>query len=144
MENWSCKDWNHREKSKWSIVDFSISIYFATRYTHLCEVSRDSTHTPFFFFLFSSFQRSLNKLEAPLTSHTVAAMNCICKMSAATPFLKLTSPAAKWRRTEKVEIIIEMMLVHKQAYSLISIAGGSAGWFMLVLLMPWGNAIGQL
>lgn len=49
MENWSRKDWNHREKSKWSIVDFSISIYFATQYTHLCEVSRESPLPPTFF-----------------------------------------------------------------------------------------------
>lgn len=32
--------------------------------------------------------------------------------------------------TEKVEIIIKMMLVHKQAHSLISPAAGSTGRFM--------------
>lgn len=114
-----------------------ISFYFIYLFFHLCI---------YLFIYLILFLRSLHELgePRPTARQQAEALKPICKMSAVTSSLVLTSPAAKWRQTEKVEIIIKMMLLHKQAYGLIRVAVGSSGWFMLVLLMLWGNATGRL
>lgn len=59
--------------------------------------------------------------------HCCVKMSARCRASALFLHQIKTSDGGE---TEKVEIIIKMMLVHKQAHSLISPAAGSTGRFM--------------
>lgn len=84
---------------------FRISIHSAIGYSHLDVVSGGFISFLFlflyfylcFFYFFFLFLRSLHKLgePRPAARQQAESLKPICKMSAATSFLVLTSPGAK-------------------------------------------------
>lgn len=127
LENWS-GHLHLRGKSK--VIDCAhISIHTAIWYSHFSAVSGGFIS----FFIFKITKQTWRTAGRPHGN----------RQRLWTTFVKCQQWLHSWswlllppnEGKLKGEIIIKMMLVHKQAYSLIRIAVGSSGWFMLVLLM---------